>query len=165
MPSLSTNQRSVILPFIDNEKNRCRRASKSLLSQRKHEIFTPGNRADMSHLKVLCSTNMSFIDDADLAEDQQLIQKSRSAEINNRESWPCPLSCIRKITCERREHYREKCSERKRVLFANGTSPNVFSLSQRKRIRLFCSQKERNRFWKRPRATPEIRSKSETWTS
>ena len=28
---------------------------------------TPGNPADMSHFKVLCSTNMSFISDEDLA--------------------------------------------------------------------------------------------------
>ena len=41
-----------------------------------------------------------------LTWDHQLIQKSRLAEKNEGERWPCPLSCTGKITGETRKYYR-----------------------------------------------------------
>ena len=53
---------------------------------------------------------------------------------------------------------------RKRLLLSTGPLSNVFSLSERQRIRLYDCKEKRNCFRKRPKETSSVRPKNETRT-
>ena len=69
-----------------------------------------------------------------------------------------------KAKTQRWGRYSKNSGLRKRLLLSTGSSSNVFSLSERKRIRLFDCKEKKNCFRKRPKDTSSVRPKNETRT-
>ena len=119
---------------------------------RKHEI----SKSSVARMGNTTSDQRSLV--------EKVTRKSgRPRKISERDCRALIRGLQRRKT-QRWGRYSKNSGSRKRLLLSKGPSSNVFSLSERQRIRLYDCKEKRNCFRKRPKDTSSVRRKNGTRT-